>query len=188
MPTFYTRRGDDGMTGLLGEGRVNKYDLRMDTLGAIDEATAALGLARAQSVLEITQELTVTIQRDLYRLMAETAATQENAERFHAINAEKIEWLETEIDALSQRVDVPREFIIPGDTVAGAAFDVARTIVRRAERFMAALLARGDVHNTELLKYLNRLSSLLFILELFENQSAGKNRVTLAKGENGNPD
>lgn len=188
MPGFYTRRGDDGMTGLLGEGRVAKYDLRMDTLGAIDEATAALGLARAQSVSETAQELTVSVQRDLYLLMAETAATQENAERFHAINAEKVGWLESNTDALSLQVEVPREFIIPGDTVAGAAFDMARTIVRRAERFMAALLARGDVTNTELLKYLNRLSSFLFILELFENQAAGKSQITKAKGDHGNPD
>ena len=152
MTTFYTRRGDDGTTGLLGEGRVEKYDLRMDVLGSIDETTAALGLARAQSEVVVVKEITLQIQRDLYLLMAETAATPENAERFHSIDAQKVSWLESKTDELNSQVKMPREFIVPGDTVAGAVLDLARTITRRAERFMAALLARGDVKNMDLLR------------------------------------
>ena len=181
MTTFYTRRGDDGTTGLLGEGRVEKYDLRMDVLGSIDETTAALGLARAQSEVVVVKEITLQIQRDLYLLMAETAATPENAERFHSIDAQKVSWLESKTDELNSQVKIPREFIVPGDTVAGAVLDLVRTIARRAERFMAALLARGDVKNMDLLRYLNRLSSLIFVLEIYENQKSGKSQVPLAK-------
>lgn len=181
MPTFYTRRGDDGSTGLLGEGRVAKYDLRMETLGAIDEANAALGLARATCVSGKVKEITLAIQRDLYRLMAETAATEETAAQFHAIDDPKVDWLETMTDQLSSEVSIPREFIVPGDTVPGAALDMARTIVRRAERRMTELLARGDVHNPNLIQYLNRLSSLLFVMELVENKAGGNPEITRAK-------
>ncbi len=181
MSTFYTRKGDDGTTGLLGEGRVPKYDLRLETLGSVDEATATLGLARALSRLPETQACLLQIQRHLYGLMGETAATPENAEKFHVIDAAAVEWLEQQTEATSKIVEIPRQFIVPGDTPAGAGIDLARTVVRRAERRMAELLQRGDVSNVHLLHYLNRLSSFLFVLELHEIQSDGKVGPTLAK-------
>jgi len=178
--SFYTRKGDDGSTGLLGEGRVPKYHHRMEALGAVDEATAALGLARAACLADETPSLISQVQRDLYGLMAETAATPENAERFRSITAEKVTWLEAQVDLVSAKVPMPKEFILPGDSQAGAALSLARTIVRRAERRMAELLDQGDVSNPELLRYLNRLSSLCFVLELLENQAAGT-KTSLAK-------
>ncbi len=182
MPaTFYTRGGDEGFTGLLGEGRVAKEDLRMEALGAVDEASAALGLARAHAHSEEGPGLLLHVQRDLYGLMAELAATPENTERFHTIDAARVAWLEAQVDALSRLVEVPREFIVPGDTVEGAFFDLARAVVRRAERRVAALLHRGDITNPELLRYLNRLSSLCFVLELREIQIVGNTKITLAK-------
>jgi cob(I)alamin adenosyltransferase len=183
MKSIYTRTGDDGYTGLLGEGRVPKFDARMEALGAVDEATAALGLARNLTSVPETGQLLLTIQRHLYGLMAETAATPENAAAFHSIGAEQVTWLEEEADTLSQTVPMPREFIVPGDSLPGAYLDLARTIVRRAERRLAELLQRGDIENTELLRYLNRLSSLLFMLELRENQALGTERPTLAKDQ-----
>ncbi len=181
MPILFTGQGDEGYTGLLGEGRVAKYDLRMEAIGAIDEATAALGIARSHAQLPETAETLLRVQRDLYLLMAEAAATPENAARFHAIDADKVTWLEERIEALGQQVVLPKEFIVPGNSASGAFLDLSRTIVRRAERRIAELLHRGDVQNPELLRYLNRLSSLCFLLELSENQASGVDKSTLAK-------
>jgi cob(I)alamin adenosyltransferase len=93
-----------------------------------------------------------------------------------------VAWLESQVDALSAQVEIPREFIVPGDTLEGAYVDLARTVVRRAERRVAALYHEGGFENQELLRYLNRLSSLCFLIELAENQAAGQGRTTLAKG------
>ncbi len=182
MSSFYTRKGDDGFTGVLGEGRVPKSDTRMEALGAIDEATAALGVARWQVQSDIIPPLLLRVQKELYLLMAEVAATQENQEKFRSIGAEQVSWLEEITDSISQTVHLPKEFIIPGDTASGAALDLARTIVRRAERRAADLFHRNELSNVQILRYLNRLSSLLFVLELQENQSQGKDRPTLARG------
>lgn len=181
MPAWFTRQGDDGFTGLLGEGRVAKHDLRMEAIGALDEANAALGAARSLIRTPGMGEILLKVQRDLYGLMAETAATTENAAKFRSAGAESVRWLEEQVEAVGQKVTLPKEFIVPGDSVAGAFLDLARTIVRRAERRMAALLQRGDVQNPYLLQYLNRLSSLCFLLELQEIQAAGVQRPTQAK-------
>jgi cob(I)alamin adenosyltransferase len=184
MSQFYTRKGDDGYAGLLGEERVPKTHARIEAVGAVDEATAALGVARAACRAEGLPALLLAVQRDLYGLMAEVAATPENAARFRVINAARVAWLEQQTDALSETVDLPKEFIVPGDSPAGAALALARTVVRRAERRIAGLALSGDLENPELLRYLNRLSSLCFVLELVENREAGRGGPTLAK-ENG---
>jgi cob(I)alamin adenosyltransferase len=180
MAHFFTRTGDDGYTGLLGEGRVPKYHPRTEAVGTIDEANAALGLARATCQAELSSAILLAAQRDLYSLMAEVSATPENAARFRTIDTARVSWLETQIDAVSADVDIPKEFIVPGDSQAGAALDLARAIVRRAERQVAYLLHQQLLENSDLLHYLNRLSSLCFVLELFENQAAGEKSPTLA--------
>jgi cob(I)alamin adenosyltransferase len=182
MPNFYTKTGDDGYTGLLGEGRVPKHNPRIEAVGTLDEATAALGMARALCQAPQSAPLLLQVQRDLYGVMAEVAATPENADRFRTIDTLRLGWLEVQVDLLSSQVEMPREFILPGDSPAGAALALARTIVRRAERRVAALLHEGELENSELLRYLNRLSSLCFVLELLENKAAGKTKPTLAKG------
>jgi cob(I)alamin adenosyltransferase len=150
-------------------------------VGTIDEATAALGVARAACQAEESAEALLVVQRDLYQLMAEVAATPEAAPRFRTIQAERVEWLEESIETLGGEVDMPNEFILPGDSPAGAALALARTIVRRAERCVVKLLHDGELENPHLLAYLNRLSSLCFVLELLENQVWGKDSPTLAK-------
>jgi cob(I)alamin adenosyltransferase len=115
--------------------------------------------------------------------MAEAAATPENVQQFHRIDEAKVGWVEETTDALTQKVKSPQEFILPGDTLAGAALDLARTVVRRAERRIAELLRRGDISNPELLRYLNRLSSLLFVMELQEYQASGITGPSLAREE-----
>ena len=180
--SFYTAKGDDGTTGLLGEGRVPKYHVQMEAVGTLDEASAALGLARAQCIAPQTPRILLTAQRDLYKLMAEVAATPENAETFRHIDEERVKWLEHETDELSKVVEMPREFIIPGDTLGGAALSMARAVVRRAERRVVELFDGEVVVNQHLQRYLNRLSSLCFVLELLENQHAGR-KTSLAKSE-----
>ncbi len=181
MAPFFTGRGDDGTTGLLGDERLPKYDLRLETLGTLDEATAVIGLARAACKLPASRKLLLQVQRDLYALMAEAAASPETAEKFQHIGSRHVAWLEEQIEAIGRAVEMPQEFIIPGDTKIGAMLDLARVVVRRAERRMAEISHRGDIRNSALLKYLNRLSTLLFFLELLENQAAGVNKPTLAK-------
>jgi cob(I)alamin adenosyltransferase len=181
MTRFYTKKGDDGYTILLGKGRVPKYDPRIEALGAVDEANAAIALARTLSFSPQTSSLLMDVQKDLYHLMSEIAATPENVSHFRKINAERVKWLEHQIDEISLQVKIPDEFIIPGDSKAGAALDLARTIVRRAERQIARLLHSRKLENPELLHYMNRLSSLCFVLELLENQAAGSDHTTLAK-------
>jgi cob(I)alamin adenosyltransferase len=183
MTRFYTGQGDDGYTGVLGEGRIPKYHPKTEAVGVLDEATAALGVARSHSRTQGIPELVLNIQRDLYGLMAEVSATPENAARFRVIDADRVAWLEEQTDEFGKSVEIPKEFVLPGDSMGGAAFSLARTIVRRAERRVAELLHTGDLGNKELLKYLNRLSSLCFLLELVENQSSGKSQPTLAKSK-----
>jgi cob(I)alamin adenosyltransferase len=180
MSLFYTHSGDDGSTGLLGEGRLPKYHPRIEALGALDEASAALGLARALCRTPQMIPILIEVQRDLYALMTEIAATPENAERFRVLGLPRVQWLESHTDNISARVPLPTEFILPGDSLSGAAMALSRAIVRRAERRVAELLDAGEIRNPILLQYLNRLSSLCFALELLENQSAGQ-ETTLAK-------
>lgn len=184
---FYTRAGDDGYTGLLGSGKVAKEDARMEAVGTVDEANATLAIARSLVRSPGANETILQIQRDLYGVMAELAATAENAERFRSITPERVNWLEAQVDALSSQVDIPKEFIVPGDALEGAFLDLARTVVRRAERRVVDLYHRGLIANPELLRYLNRLSSYCFLLELHETLLAkqspgtGSARLTLAK-------
>jgi cob(I)alamin adenosyltransferase len=178
--TFYTAKGDDGTTGLLGEGRVMKYDARIEAIGTVDESTAALGLARAQCLDPRSGSILLEAQRDLYKLMAEVAATPENAEKFRGIDASRVKWLEEQTDELSKVVEMPKEFILPGDSLAGAALSLARAIIRRAERRVVEMFDTDGLSNPDLQRYLNRLSSLCFVLELLENKAAG-HTTTLAK-------
>lgn len=178
---FYTKSGDDGFSGRLGEGRVPKNHPIIDALGTIDEASASLGMARAQTQDDSTNNLLLEIQRDLYHIMAEVSATPENAAKFRVIDDLKIRWLEEMTDTIGSSVRAPKEFIVPGDSPSGAAFALARSIVRRAERRVADLHFAGEIENENLLGYLNRLSSLCFVLELRENQRADRSTQTLAK-------
>jgi len=180
MSPPHTPSGDDGSTGLLGEHCLPKYHPRIETLGDLDEASAALGLARALCQVPQTRTLLIEVQRDLYRVMTEIAALPENADYFKTLDLSRIDWLESQVDVISASAPLPKEFILPGDSLSGAALDLARTIVRRAERRVAELFDRGEIKNPVLQQYLNRLSSLCFVLELLENRFTGRD-ITLAK-------
>jgi cob(I)alamin adenosyltransferase len=177
----YTRTGDDGYTALLGEERVPKYSPRPEAYGTIDELSSALGLARATARAEHSRRILLDIQRHLYQMMTELATTPKTASRFPKTSGKDVTLLEQLIDELGQKIEMPKEFIVPGDTLASATLDLARTVTRRAERMVARMVHRGEFENAEVLRYLNRLSSLLFVLARYEDAVAGVNDVTLAK-------
>ncbi len=164
MP-IYTRKGDDGTTGLLFGGRVPKDSSRIETNGAVDEAQAAMGMARAEA--EPGSELDgllVFLEHDLYVLMAEVATADENRHKLvpetSLVTAAMVEELERRIDELTARTFMPAEFVIPGANRRSAALDLARTAVRRAERVALAHTVAGSLVTT----YLNRLSDLLWTM------------------------
>jgi cob(I)alamin adenosyltransferase len=165
MAKVTTGTGDSGYTGLLGEQRVPKYDPRPDTFGTVDEATSALGLARASTQDQKVKDIIYQIQQELYLLMGELATPPENYEKMGLrMTREHVQRLEQVEEALKSEVEIPNKFIIPGDTLDGAALDVARTIIRRAERMAVKLLHDGVIQNGEVVRYLNRLSDLIFVL------------------------
>ena len=177
---LYTRAGDEGYTRLLGQEEVPKYDLRPEAYGTIDEASSFIGVVRAEPASSArTKELILTVQRDLWVLMGELAAAP-GVELPKRVGPERVAWLETEIDRLGAETPPLTQFILPGDTKVSAWLDVARTVIRRAERVVAQLFHEGFVDNLEIMRSLNRLSSLLFALARYEEHLAGQ-KTTLAK-------
>lgn len=175
MSPFYTATGDSGDTGYLGEGRISKSSLRIEAVGSVDEANAAIGLARAFSDGDRTQAILLEVQKHLYHLMSELSASPEVADKFDKLGDEQIHWLETHIAELESSVKLPKVFIIPGSSPASGALALARTIVRRAERLAVAMLESKLITKKLLIAYLNRLSSLLFVLEVYESSLSGHN-------------
>ena len=177
MAKVTTGTGDSGYTGLLGDQRVPKYDPRPETFGTVDEATSALGLARASCADERAKPIILHMQQDLYLLMGELASPPENLAALHAagieITAMHVAWLEQTEAELKAEVEIPNKFVIPGDSMDGAALDLARTIIRRAERMTARLLHEGVITNGEILRYLNRLSDVVFILARYLEAKQG---------------
>lgn len=168
---IYTARGDAGQTDLLGD-RVDKDDPRIDLIGELDETTSAIGLARALATVEGTNARLIVVQRDLYQIMAELAFTDSTRPESLHFSSDRTIWLEDELAKISAAITLPREFVLPGECVASGALDVARTVVRRAERQAVSLQRTDVVHNGEIVRYLNRLSSLLFMLARAEDIQA----------------
>jgi cob(I)alamin adenosyltransferase len=160
---LYTRRGDQGETDLLGE-RVAKDDPRIDLIGELDETTSLLGLARSAIESERAVEIVIDVQRDLYRIMADLAFVSDVRPAGYETSAEWVARIERQTDELTSEIEIPREFVLPGGTQASAALDVARTVARRAERQAVHLYRTGVITNQQIVAYLNRLSSLLFVL------------------------
>ena len=182
MPSkFYTARGDDGYTGLLGGERVPKYDPRPEAYGTLDEASSFMGLARATVRSERSKALLLESQRHLSCAMSELASTPETVDKFHCLGAEHTAWLESQTDALGAEITLPDGFIAPGDSLPGATLDVARAVVRRAERLVVKLMHDGLATNVQITRYLNRLSSLLFVMARYEDVLAGVSQPTLTR-------
>ena len=171
--SFYTRKGDDGRTGLYYGGRVRKDADPPEAYGAVDEAQAVLGVARAESERggEL-DELLLRVQRDLYVLMAELATLPENRHKLTAgatlVTPEMVAFVEARTDDLSDRFELPKEFVVPGQDRVSALLEVGRTVVRRAERRSIAVATDGS----SVVPYLNRLSSLLWAMARWQEGGA----------------
>ena len=180
-PRLYTKAGDDGETGLLYGGRISKADPRAEAYGAIDEAVSALGLARALAADPLVRENVELLQRDLFTVAAELATAADQRERlaahFGVVTPEMTQRLEVLIDRLQAETELPRAFVVPGDSPASGALDLARAIVRRAERRVVALRQAGLLHGPEVLRFLNRAGDLLFILARYHDRRLPYNRV-----------
>ncbi|MDP9353409.1 MAG: cob(I)yrinic acid a,c-diamide adenosyltransferase [Chloroflexota bacterium] len=177
MAKVSTKLGDDGYTSLWGSQRVAKYSARPEAYGTLDEASSALGLARAAAMQVRVKEAVYSLQQDLYVMMAELATPAEDYERSaYRIEASHVQRLDILLEELKQETEIQRRFITPGDTLAGAALDVARTVIRRAERIIARLLHEEEIPNPEVLRYLNRLSDVVFVLGRYEEERALKSR------------
>jgi cob(I)alamin adenosyltransferase len=192
-----TRRGDDGTTGLLfGGQRISKDDIRTEAYGTIDEAVAALGMARAQLGVRDglgmlaagfgeLPELILRIQRELFVVAAELAtepsAWERQREGVSRVGPEMVDGLEVMLREAETHIVMPTEFVVPGETPTSAALELARTIVRRAERRAVTLRAEGLIPGPHLLPYLNRLADLLWVLaraaEQAESRSAPPSRT-----------
>jgi cob(I)alamin adenosyltransferase len=155
-PPVSTRRGDDGTTTLLGSNRMSKSDARIIVLGDVDEASSFIGLARAESEGDMA-ELLIGLQRLLYRVMGDVAMPGEK----NAVGSADLEYLDEALEEWRDRTEIPQEFIIPGESTLGALLDVARSVVRRAERSLVA--AGYTEEHPDALKAVNRLSDLLFV-------------------------
>jgi cob(I)alamin adenosyltransferase len=167
MKKFFTGKGDDGTTGLLGEGRVKKNDLRMETLGSLDELSAFLGFAKSLDPAAFDGVIK-QIQIEIYAMMAELAATKENQLTYRKINDNSIKELEKKITQISSGMAKLNGFILPGDSQFAASLSIARTVCRRCERRVVELFDKNVYSNENIKKYLNRLSSLLYVMEVFE--------------------
>ena len=185
-----TGRGDDGTTGLLyGGERIRKDDLRTEAYGTIDEAVAALGLARAHLAgLPDLAALILRFQRELFVAGAELATNPDAWDRLAddvtRVSATMVRGVEAVLVDFEARIVMPREFVVPGETAASSALEVARTVLRRAERRAVSLAAAGLVPGDHLVRSLNRLADLLWVLaraaEQAESRTATPSRASRA--------
>ena len=175
---IYTKKGDDGMTGLLYGGRVPKDDARTDVYGTLDEVVSALGLARAGGLVPRVEEIVIRLQREMFVAGAQLATSEANQGKLQdgvsRVTPEMTATAESDIDALIEQHPLPQEFILPGESMGSAGLDVARSTIRRAERRAVTMGREGMVTDPEVLRYLNRISDLLFVLARFEEAERGR--------------
>jgi cob(I)alamin adenosyltransferase len=178
----YTKFGDKGETSLLYGGRVSKNNPHSEAYGITDEAVSAMGLARAFTSNERVQDTLRELQRDLFTIAAELATDPDKYELFQEhflpVTEEMVENLENTIDSLEQDFQMPNVFILPGGSPASAAIDMARCIIRTAERRVVAVKEDGLLTNDLIINYLNRLGDLLFVLARYEDRELPIERAT----------
>jgi cob(I)alamin adenosyltransferase len=174
---IYTRKGDDGTTGLLFGGRTAKTSAAVAAIGSVDEAQAALGLVRAE-VEEGSElgDLLVKLERDLYVLMAELATAESNRPKLvpgtTLVTASMVDAVEARIDELTGRFAPLRDFVIPGHDRVSAGLDMARTVIRRAERDVVAARGGDQWADSRVGAYLNRLSDLVWTMARWQEAGA----------------
>jgi cob(I)alamin adenosyltransferase len=168
MPRIYTKAGDDGTTGLLYGGRISKADPATEAYGTTDEAVAVLGLARALTEDPALADRLLSLQRQLFVVGADLATNPDERRKLQPgvslVTDEDVNGLEVWIDELVTAHPLPNAFVVPGANPVSACLDVARSVVRRAERRVVELREGGAEVNDAVVRYLNRLSDLLFVL------------------------
>ena len=174
---IYTKTGDAGETGLFGGGRVPKDDPRVRAYGEVDEVNAVIGFAAALDPQDFAVAVLQSIQRDLFTIGAELATPDPAKQRGTAISASEVGALEDVIDSHAAKLPPLKNFILPGGHPKAAAFQVARTVCRRAERAVVGLSHTQKINPT-IMHYLNRLSDLLFVLARAVNAQTGRPDVT----------
>ncbi|MGH2363629.1 MAG: cob(I)yrinic acid a,c-diamide adenosyltransferase [Chloroflexota bacterium] len=166
--------GDDGTTGLFGHERVPKDHLRPESYGTIDEATSALGVVKQSGVEPRTLAMVEDVQQDLYYIMGEIATTAENLDKLKVlVGQQQLDKVNAYCAEIEDAITIPNQFVLPGGCLASAQLDVARTIIRRAERVCVTLVREGLSDNRFILRYLNRLSTLLYLLARYEDDRKG---------------
>jgi cob(I)alamin adenosyltransferase len=168
-----TKTGDKGKTALIGGERVSKADLRVESYGTIDELGAAMGFARSICENEEINELTKSIQRDLFLVAGSVANPNFTEAPKPYVTPEMIERLTVEVHRIEKIEGILSDWSLPGDVASAAAFDLARTICRRAERLVVRLQENGETVDAQVIMYLNRLSDLLWLVGRFLELKAG---------------
>lgn len=170
---IYTRTGDDGTTGLLGKARVPKHDARVEAYGSVDELNAVLGVAQAHDTAHVFGELIPALQTACFQVGAELATTDASLlTKLVLITDDDIAALEREIDRLEADLAPLTRFVLPGGTLLAATLHHARTVCRRAERRVTALASHEAV-NPRVVRWLNRVADLLFVMARWANFRAG---------------
>lgn len=173
-----TKKGDEGFTSLYRGGRVPKYHLITETNGAVDEAVSHIGLGRSAAKEKRTKRILLQVQKDLFTVGAEISTQKgQNRELKKTITPIHVEWLEKLVDEFEEALALPPGFVAFGQNESASHLDVARTAVRRAERLAVKMKSEGLFENPQLLRYLNRLSDLIFLLASFEESGSAKRQA-----------
>jgi len=178
----YTKFGDSGETSLLYGGRISKNSPNTEAYGITDEAVSVMGLARAMTSDQRVNDMLRDLQRELFTIAAELATDPGKYElfqqHFKPVTAEMVESLEAAIDSLEEEFEMPKVFILPGGSQASAAIDLARCVIRTAERRVVAMAEKDMLTNNLIMSYLNRLGDLLFVLARYEDREIPIERAT----------
>lgn len=189
LTKIYTRSGDAGRTRLGDMSETDKHDLRVDAYGDVDEANSAIGLARsALGTAHTLDRVLSTIQNDLFDVGADLCVPESDQPREWEplrVKPDQVDALEAHIDHLNADLEPLNSFILPAGTEASARLHLARTVCRRAERKVSALLASGARVNGDVLRYLNRLSDLLFVMARTANENGKADVLWVPGGQRG---
>ena len=179
---IYTKYGDEGQTSLLYGGRISKNGPHTEAYGVCDEAVSAMGLARALSEDDRVKNILRELQKELFTVAAELATDPQRYEMFRLhfkpVTPEMVTRLEELIDDLERDTEMPNVFILPGGSPTSAAIDLARTIIRTSERRVVAMDEQNKLTNSEVLRYMNRLGDLLFVLARYQDRGLPLEKFT----------
>ena len=164
-----TKSGDSGRTRLLDQKQIKKSDSRPEAYGTLDEAHAFIGLARVKTTIKTTQGLLLTIQKHIYLINSELACPPESLSLLkEKIKQDHLKILEQNHQEIEPKLDLPKKFVLYGQDEVSAILDVARAVVRRAERNIVRLYEDDEIKNPLILPYINRLSDVLYVLARYE--------------------